>query len=692
MAGRYVGSARMAADHLAAARATLSVIARIREEFTMHCTLIRRCCLMALLVLGLGLCLAGNVSTASAAPLLQQGKKTLFQRVVSHPGATLLAEPKTDAAVVRKNVVPFTVMYVYDRKDGWIQVGASTTQPEGWMEAAKSTDWNQSLTLLFTPRTGRDPVLFFKTETGLNELCSAPDMEKRLDGLEAQAAALRQGSQPVPESLPILASEPADAQGAVSEKRFYLMPILDMKDPFDGVKFLRVASIDPGNGNNKDGKNGPPKTGIALVIDTTISMKPYIDQSLNVVRQIYDKIEKDHMADNVGFAVVAFRNSTKATPGLEYTAQVVSDFATAKDRKSLEEKLSKVQEAKVSSHDFNEDSLAGVYKAIEGLNWSDYSSRLILLITDAGPLKSGDKYASVSMGPSEVNDFARQKGIWITALHLKSPGGHANHAYAEQSYRALSKLSGNRSNYLVVAAPTPAKGAEQFAAIAKTLASGMVDMVKNTAEGKIMTKPKDEKPQTDSAEDQAANLAATLGYAMQLEYLGKKHENAAPSVVNSWIADMDLNQLAKSRQTPCVDVAVLLTKNQLNDLSSQLKAIIDNAERTKKTDARDFFQGVLSASTRMARDPNMPTQGKNLAELGVLSEFLDGLPYKSDVMLLREEDWYRMSVGEQTAFINRLKSRLARYEEYDRDRANWESFGQSNPGDWVYRVPLSMLP
>ncbi len=659
----------------------------------MHCMpMFRHCCLVALLVLGFGVCLVGAVSSASAAPLLQQGKKTLFQRVVSHPGAALLAEPKADGAVVRKSVVPFTVLYVYDRKDAYIQVGTSTTQPEGWMEAAKATDWNQSLTLLFTPRTGRAPVLFFKTETGLNELCAAPDMEKRLNALEAQAAALRQGNQPAPETLPIIASEPADAQGAVSEKRFYLMPILDMKDPFDGVKFLRVASIDPGNGTTKDGKNGPPKTGIALVIDTTISMKPYIDQSLNVVRQIYDKIEKDHMADNVGFAVVAFRNSTKATPGLEYTAQVVSDFATAKDRKGLEEKLSKVQEARVSSHDFNEDSLAGVYKAVEGLNWGDYSSRLILLITDAGPLKSGDKFASIAMGPSEVNDFARQKGIWITALHLKSPGGKANHAYAEQSYRALSKLSGNRSNYLVVSAPTPAKGAEQFAAITKTLATGMLDMVKNTAEGKIMTKPKDEKPQNASPEDQAANLASTLGYAMQLEYLGKARENAAPSVVNSWIADMDLNLLAKSRQTPCVDVAVLLTKNQLNDLSAQLKAIIDNAERTKKTDARDFFQGVLSASTRMARDPNMPTQGKNLAELGVLSEFLDGLPYKSDVMLLREEDWYRMSVGEQTAFINRLKSRLARYEEYDRDRANWESFGQTNPGDWVYRVPLSMLP
>ena len=165
-----------------------------------------------------------------------------------------------------------------------------------------------------------------------------------------------------------------------------------------------------------------------------------------------------------------------------------------------------------------------------------------------------------------------------------------------------------------------------------------------------------------------------------------------PTVVNSWIADMDLKRLARQEQSPSVEVAVLLTKNQLNDLGSQLRAIIDSAERTKKTDSRDFFRGILSASARMARDPNLPTAGKSLAELGLLAEFLDGLPYKSDIMLLREEDWYRMSVGEQTAFINRLKSRLARYEEYDKDQANWESFGQANAGDWVYRVPLSMLP
>jgi serine/threonine-protein kinase PpkA len=655
-----------------------------------HC----RCALLFALFCMPTAFLGGAPFPAEAVPLLQQGKKTLYQRVISHPGADLLSGPQADAAVLRKNVTPFTVFYVFDRKDARIQVGVSPTQPEGWLDSAKSTAWNQSLTLLFTPRAGRAPVLFFKSEAALSELCAAQDMEQRLTALESQAAALRRDGAPAPENLPIVAGEPADAQGAVSTTRFYLMPILDMKDPFDGVKFLQVASIDPGNagaGKDREGRNGPPKTGIALVIDTTISMKPYIDQSLNVVRRIYDKIEKDKMADNVGFAVVAFRSSTKARPGLEYVTQVVSDFTTAKDRKNLEDKLAQVQEAKVSSHAFNEDSLAGVYKAVESLNWGDYSSRLILLITDAGPLKNSDSFASVKMGPSEVNDFARQKGIWITALHVKSPGGKADHAYAEQSYRALSRLSGNRSNYLSVSAPTPAKGAAQFAAVAQTLASGMVDMVRNTAEGKVMTRPKGETPAA-SPEDKAADLAAALGYAMQLEYLGRTRENRAPGVVNSWIADMDLAQLAQKRQIPSVEVAVLLTKNQLSDLSAQLKTIIDNAERTKKTDARDFFRGVLSASTRMARDPNMPTQGKNLSELGVLAEFLDGLPYKSDIMLLREEDWYRMSVGEQTAFINRLKSRLARYEEYDRDRANWESFGQADSGDWVYRVPLRMLP
>lgn len=652
----------------------------------------------------------------STVPLLQEGKKTLYQRIITHPGASLRPAPEA-ASPAAAALKPFTVLYIYEHKGDWLRVGAAPNASQGWLEKTQTTPWNQALTLLFTPRSQRAPVLFFKTEQDLSTLCNAPDMEQKLGGLESavQAALGGQGSQPgqpgqggqasqpsqagkapgiaLPSS--IIAAEPSDNQGAVSASRFYLMPILAMSDPFEGVKFLKVASIDPGNSQKNtpqgQGKN-LPRTGIALVMDTSISMKPYIDQSLNVVRAIYDQLEKDKLTNDVGFAVVAFRSSPQARPGLEYSTKVISNFATAAQRKELESALSQVQQATVSSHAFDEDSSNGIKTAVDSLDWKDYASRVIILVTDAGPLPTTDPYASVKMDIPELSDYARTQGIWTTALHIKSPAGKNNHASAEKSYRELTRLSNNRSNYLAIPAPTPTEGAKNFAAVSKTLAGSIVSMVKNTADGKLMTRPaapKDEKPATPESE--AARMAADLGYAMQLEFLGQQRANRAPSVIDAWIADMALAPLAKQQQIPTVEVAVLLTKNQLNDLAEQLRIIIDNAERTKKTDARDFFQGILSASTRMVRDP-AAAQGQNLAQSGVLAEFLDGLPYKSDIMLLREEDWYRMSVGEQTAFINRLKSRLARYNEYDKDRSHWESFGTANAGDWVYRVPLNMLP
>jgi serine/threonine-protein kinase PpkA len=637
---------------------------------------------------------ASPLSAAERTPLLLEGKKTLYQRIVSHPGAQLRQGPAKDTKIVRDQVKVFTVFYVYARQDGWLEVGASRARADGWLPENDATQWDQSLTLLFTDRTGRERVLFFKNDKVLQELCAAQDMEARLQKLQAEVEKAKGGQ--LDPDLPVVAAEPSEAQGAVSQKRFYLMPILKMADPFEGVKFLQVSSIDPAQFQQNAGKDesGPPRTGIAFVIDTTISMKPYIDQSLNVIRSIYDSLEKSSLSDSVGFAVVAFRNSIKAKPGLEYTAKVISDFKTAVKRKDLETELAKVGEAKISSHSFNEDSPAGIKTAVDALNWGPYASRMIILLTDAGPLPAGDSYASVKMDVRELADYARTRGIWLSATHIQSPAGRQNHNEAEKAYRSLTLLSNNRSNYLAIHAPTPQEGAKHFGAVASTLANSLVDMVKNTAAGKMMTRPPSEATVKADPEAQAAALGQMLGYAMQLEYLGRQQGTRAPAVIDSWITDMDLLQLAKNRQSPTVQVAVLLTKNQLSDLQQQLKIIIDNAERTKKTDSRDFFQGILGASAKMVRDPSRlgPAEAKNLSELGVLGEFLDGLPYKSDIMLLREEDWYRMSVGEQTTFINRLKSRIARYEEYDKDNSNWESFGSSQAGDWVYRVPLTMLP
>ncbi|MBW4968622.1 hypothetical protein KZZ04_20025, partial [Pseudoalteromonas sp. CR1] len=76
---------------------------------------------------------------------------------------------------------------------------------------------------------------------------------------------------------------------AVPQNQFYLLPIFDAKESFDEngqpVQLLNVASIDPGSAAaakpaarvlsaNADAF----RTAVVLVVDTTVSMQPYIDQ------------------------------------------------------------------------------------------------------------------------------------------------------------------------------------------------------------------------------------------------------------------------------------------------------------------------------------------------------------------------------------------------------------------------------
>ena len=129
-------------------------------------------------------------------------------------------------------------------------------------------------------------------------------------------------------------------------------------------------------------------------------------------------------------------------------------------------------------------------------------------------------------------------------------------------------------------------------------------------------------------------------------------------------------------------------------MERRLKIILDQAQRTKRTGARDFFEGILSAAALTSRDPDRfrASPDQDLSHLGVLAEFLDDLPYRSSIMRLTEDDWYRLSVGEQQAIVDDLKSKLKRYQQIHDDVANWESFGKAEPGESVYRVPLAIMP
>ena len=628
-------------------------------------------------------------------PLLIPGKRSLFQQVITHPGANLYASAGRSAQMLEAKIKPFTVFYVYGRTSAddidWLKVGLSSNcELSGWVREDKISEWRQALTLVFTERQGRQPVLFFKNLESLDQIAGSAAPSEGAVQLASQFETIRTGNSPVPEDFPILAMEPSEE--AVSRKRFYLMPIFQTVELFEGVKFLELASIDPGSWQLP--AEAELRTSIVFVIDTTISMKPYIDRTREAVRKIYDTIIKAGLAEKVAFGLVAFRSSTQKTPGLEYVSTVLSDLRDGRQRSEFESALAAAEEAKVSSHSFNEDAFAGLKTALEKVNWTPYQSRIMLLITDAGPIRNDDPYSTTGMNNAEIADMAAAKGVRTFVLHLKTPVAKKlnNINYAEAQYRALTGQSDSAIGdlYLPIDASDTQTGVQTFGRVVEGVAAQMVRLVKAAGSGERLQMPDQRSSDTGGVVAEAERKAAILGYAMQLEFLGRRDKVQAPQVVTSWVSDMDLVR----PDTPSFKVTVLLNKNQLSDLYQRLRVILDQAQRTKRTGARDFFQGILSAAAQISRDPTQfslkPNQ--NLGQLGLLGEFLDDLPYRSSIMRLTEEDWYRMSVGEQQALVDDIKSKIRRYQQYNNDVSNWVSFGSPNPGDSVYRVPLSMMP
>ena len=644
-------------------------------------------------------CLAlAGIKTAAAqqcSPLLIPGKRSLYQQVITHPGAYLYASAAQSAPIVEARIEPFTVFYVYERTAAngidWLRVGPSSScEISGWIREDKISEWRQALTLVFTDREGRQPVLFFKDLESLDQVAGSDSPSRQAIELASEFKSFQQNGTPPPADFPIMAMEPPEE--AVSRQRFYLVPIFQTVELFEGVKFLEVASIDPGDWQLPDKLE--LRTSIVFVIDTTISMKPYIDRTREVVRKIYDAIQMAGLAEKVAFGLVAFRSSTEKTPALGYVSKVLSDLRDGSQRVEFENALAGTEEAKVSSHSFNEDAFAGIKTALDEMNWGPYQSRVILLITDAGPIRNDDPYSTTGMNEPEIADMAAAKGVKTFVLHLRTPLAKRvnNIAYAEARYRALTGQSDSTLGdlYLPIDASNTAAGVQTFGKVVEGVAAQMVQLVKTTSAGERLQMPEQPAGGTAGVVAEAERKAAILGYAMQLEYLGRREKVKAPHVVTSWVSDMDLVR----PDTPAFRVTVLLTKNQLSDLYQRLKVILDEAQRTKRTGARDFFEGILSAAAQISRDPTQfslkPNQ--NLGQLGLLGEFLDDLPYRSSIMRLTEEDWYRMSVGEQQALVDDIKSKIRRYQQYNDDVSNWVSFGATAPGDSFYRVPLSMMP
>ncbi|OCG46235.1 serine/threonine protein kinase [Gilliamella sp. Choc5-1] len=628
-------------------------------------------------------------------PLKQDGKTTLYQRVLSTPTCELKINI-TDSK--GKSVPAFSRYYVYERKNNnhqeWLKVGPdSYGKTIGWINNSCAIAWNMQMTLVFTNPVYRDPLLFFKDKAALTAIVDADKPETLLkpirEALKANKAA--------PE---VLAQEPKEFVDFKSN--FYLLPILQGEEVMNGRGFyervLEVASVSKQESlikNNPkqntaqtadDSANQvvPFKAAIVFVIDSTISMDPYISRTKEAVTRVYQHIEKEKLQEQVKFGLISFRSSLKASDKLEFVTKIFADPNKVKDKEDFKKLSASLKQASVSTSYFAEDSYAGIAQALNDINWNSFGARYMILITDASAIPGDDKLSSTGMDAAQLRLEAQHKGVAIYALHLKTPSGAKDHQVAAAQY---SDLTYNDFIHKSLYYPVNAGDVNEFGKKVDLLAQALSEQVKLAYKGEASV------GNAINAKDDNSDMlkdALLLSKAMQLAYLGDVKGTKAPSVFKAWIADKDFVKPT----IPTAEPRILLTKSQLSDLSDVVSKIA-NAANDGLISADDMFSQLRSVAAAMGQDPSKLKSDSvtKIADLGLLGEYLDNIPYKSDVTGLDQDTWKSMSGLEQEKFIRNLNSKIRYYQKCNADVDRWISLAEgSDPRENVYPIPLEMLP
>ena len=662
-----------------------------------------------LILLVLAWLVLGAVQLASAAelrPLLMPNKQSLYQRVLTKPGALLFAEPQQGQG---KKTTPFNTYYVYARENlngsNWLQLGVNRHgELAGWAPEEDLIPWNQGLTVAFRDPLGNDRVLLFRDQQALEKLVTSGD----LDAYHKLYQNAENGKL-TPDS-PVIAIQPKAYVDIL--KDFYLVPILDHEDVYLGsetARILKVSSVPLQSGGQdkpvtnkpaKSQKPGPAKrfrSGVVFVIDSTLSMDPYIDRTREAVRKIYDVITREDLTGDVSFGLIAFRDNTQAAPGLEYLTRTFVNLKQGKDAETFFKQVANLKAAKVSSQGFMEDSYAGINEAISSINWDGQDARYVVLITDAGPRKAHDPLSGTGMSSEGLRSLAQSKGIALSVLHLLTPALYADHAQAEEQYRDLSYYPGIGSFYFGV----ETGDVQRFGRVLDALAHQITDQVKTAAlaaSGKQTPQPAPQ-PVVSEDEDKLAQFqakVAKLGYALRMRYLQQNGNQQIPDVFNAWLIDRDFND--PKRQT--LDVRVLLTRDQLSDLHAIMRQVLETAEEGLLS-PRSFLNDLKSLAATIARDPEQlgtttrvtGAREGNLADMGFMREYIEDLPYTGEVMNLSLENWQDWPAKDQVAFIHRLEEKINYYQALHDHTDLWVSLdGGPVSGDSVFPIALEMLP
>lgn len=639
---------------------------------------LRRSVLIAVAGFSLATGLPASEAQAQTAerPLLVEGRETVYQRVLTRPGA--MHHPSPDAAATR-GYPAFQPLYVYGVQTGWYQVGPSISGgPTGWVPAGSVVQWKQNIVAAFTNRAGRERQVMFGTEEQLRDLME----HEALRDMQAQILQEVESGE-VPDERGIVAAEPEDFVNVVEQ--LYLMPILDFAQDLHPLNYesnllMKVASVPLRDEESPaPAGTGDFDAGIVFVFDTTRSMDPYIQRTQSAVETIVRDLQGTDLGDRVQFGVVAFRDNTDAAPGLEYRTRTLLPLQRRADQSQVVATIrAATRVASANSPGFNEDSLAGVEDAIDLTDWTNggadpFDARIVILITDAGPKDVRDPNARSQIGAKELQRNAQDKGVAVMTLHLQTPaGGEAQHAYAASQYRDLSRFHGD-TFYYGIEDGSP----EAFQDTVTRLVTALTDVIRVARNEQRVLSP-----------EETGEELVNLGLALQLAYLGRQKGTQAPDVIEGWVSEKAIENPAKT----AIEPRLLVTRNEMATMADLLGELTTLGEQSRGAeDAATFFSQVRDVVARMAQNPDRLIDTTS-DTLGGALEFLEDLPYESQLMLTTEDRWAQSAMNRR-AILDGMRQKLVQYRKWLLDPEVWTPLYDDAPdGEHVFAMPFDVLP
>ncbi len=655
-------------------------------------------------------------------PVKIEGKSVLPLRVLSRPFSNIYKEPDESKGTVEENVATFRPFYVYTRPKqkatqtdakGWYEVGSDNWGTVlGWMKADDVFEWKQTMSLAYTHPEGRQPVLMFDNRDPLLGLVKAPSKE-RVQKVGELYVALDTGP-PLPDVFPVRSVEPKKAIDIT--KQFYLLPILE----FGGIemenregrilKLAAATAAGPGARDETDVRKSQAylseatqdvtaigleklralELDLVFVMDMTGSMQPYIDATLRVIKDIALVATRDsELKEGLHFGLWGYRDS-KDEARLEFNTknftpalQPVADF---------EQTLKSVRAARVGSEDYPEDVFSGVDQAMRETQWREGSLRFLVLVGDAP--SHGMEHPRNYSGQNEttLRAFADDNKLYIFALHIKNPDPRARpfHDIAEPQFRQLASNPGMEG--LAAYYDVASNDLAGFQQKAKDIARAFVSLVSQAKKGHVAVPP----PAVASAHaagasspaPSAATLAAKMGHAALVQWIGKETEAKAPRDITAWVVDKDL----ADPSIQSMDVRLLINKRQIDSLKTVLGEVIA-AGRRGQIGGKDFFTVLQATAVTATRTPDQIKNAKSMADAGLVPEFLVGLPYKSKLMAMNNELWASWSNDEQDEFLTDLDAKVQLYTVIHDTPEGWIKLNEDDdPDEAVYPIQLEMLP